>query len=161
METNRMFLDLMVKQPNIALMRKYTRLGLSLIVWYQTKIGDKEPIYLSALEKLIKLHGNRSALQDAEDDINELHQTVAELEEMLPPFCKFIILNNVLLMTKPRWSKPLIDIYADFKYTFFCLLSILCKGSHVPRILGWLASKKLSMKSPLILRELLGKMRTT
>jgi hypothetical protein len=98
MATNQGFITMMVNQPNIALFRKYTRLGVSLLLQRHAEIGEMEVSHQKALEDLIDFRRNESALRaegivsDPEHE-KKLQQRVAELETKLIQFCKFTVIN--------------------------------------------------------------------
>lgn len=94
MATNQKFINMMVNQPNNALMRKYTHLGVSLLLWHHTEIGEIAGSSAKALEELIDLQRNKSALRAAgivcdPEREKKLKQQAAEVQEKLIPYCKF------------------------------------------------------------------------
>ncbi|CRG90804.1 hypothetical protein PISL3812_07849 [Talaromyces islandicus] len=91
MSTNQKFIDMMVNQPNTALFRKYTSLGISLLDLYHMDIGEKETSYKRAMQKLMDLRRNKNALRAAgivfdPEQEKELEQEIAELKTNLVQF---------------------------------------------------------------------------
>lgn len=85
----------MVKQPNNALMRKYTREGLSLLALHHMEMGELADSSAEALEELVELQRKRSALRAAgivfdQEREKKLKQQAAEVQEKLISYCKFI-----------------------------------------------------------------------
>jgi hypothetical protein len=105
METTQGIITMMVNQPNNALFRKYTRLGVSLVNLHHAEIGEKEASYQKAVEELIDFRRNESALRaegivsDPEHE-KKLQQRVTELETKLTHYCKFTVINKLSIQSQ-------------------------------------------------------------